>query len=123
LIVVSVPTLQLGCDVKVPLSGTEGKARRCSLGISTTPPSFDYIRYKAGEGKRMTSDKGNRLAKVIPEEALSDQSTGDPKLDRGIQTRIGDQLRAMYDELMEQPVPDRFKDLLAKLDQSNEEKA
>jgi len=29
----------------------------------------------------------------------------------------------MYDELMEQPVPDRFKDLLAKLDQSNEEKA
>ena len=71
----------------------------------------------------MTSDKGNRLAKVIPEEALSDQSTGDPKLDRGIQTRIGDQLRAMYDELMEQPVPDRFKDLLAKLDQSTEEKA
>jgi hypothetical protein len=71
----------------------------------------------------MTSDKGNRLAKVIPEEALPDPSSSDPKLDRGIQTRIGDQLRAMYDELMEQPVPDRFRDLLSKLDQSNEEKA
>ena len=71
----------------------------------------------------MTSDKGNRLAKVLPEEALPDQISSDPKLDRGIQTRIGDQLRAMYDDLMEQPVPDRFKDLLAKLEQTNEEKA
>jgi hypothetical protein len=71
----------------------------------------------------MTIDKGNRLAKALPEEALPDQSASDPKLDRGIQTRIGDQLRAMYDDLMEQPVPDRFKDLLAKLEQNNEEKA
>ena len=71
----------------------------------------------------MTSDKGNRLAKALPEEALPDQLSSDPKLDRGIQTRIGDQLRAMYDDLMEQPVPDRFRDLLAKLEQNNEEKA
>ena len=54
----------------------------------------------------MTSDKGNRLAKVIPDDALPvTHHRPDPKLDRGIQTRIGDQLRAMYDELMEQPVP------------------
>jgi hypothetical protein len=71
----------------------------------------------------MTSDKGNRLAKVLQEEAFPDQLSSDPKLDRGIQTRIGDQLRAMYDDLMEQPVPDRFKDLLAKLEQNSEEKA
>jgi Anti-sigma factor NepR len=71
----------------------------------------------------MTSDKGNRLAKALPVEALPDQLSSDPKLDRGIQTRIGDQLRAMYDDLMEQPVPDRFKDLLAKLEQNSEEKA
>jgi hypothetical protein len=71
----------------------------------------------------MTSEKGNRLAKVIPEDALPDKLTGDPKLDRGIQSRIGDQLRAMYDDLMEQPVPDRFKDLLTKLERGNEEKA
>ncbi|WP_349370602.1 NepR family anti-sigma factor [Salinarimonas sp.] len=43
--------------------------------------------------------------------------TADPKLDRAIQARIGDQLRAMYTELLEQPVPDRFRDLLEKLDQ------
>jgi hypothetical protein len=69
----------------------------------------------------MTSDKGSRLAKVIPEESLSDKLTSDPKLDRGIQSRIGDQLRAMYDELMHQPVPDRFKDLLSKLEQDGRE--
>lgn len=38
------------------------------------------------------------------------------KLDRATQTRIGDQLRAMYGELLEQPVPDRFRALLAELD-------
>src|SRR3954452_8539825 len=103
----SVPTFQLGSGLKVPPSGTEGKDRRCRLGRSTTPPSLTLIRYKAGEGKRMTSDKGNRLAKVLQEEAFPDQLSSDPKLDRGIQTRIGDQLRAMYDDLMEQPVPDR----------------
>ena len=35
---------------------------------------------------------------------------------------IGDQLRAMYDELMQQPVPDRFKELLDQLDKKNEGK-
>jgi hypothetical protein len=39
----------------------------------------------------------------------------DATLDRAIQARIGDQLRAMYDGLMEQPVPDRFHALLARL--------
>ena len=47
----------------------------------------------------------------------------DPKLDRAIQARIGDQLRAMYTELMEQPVPDRFRDLLEKMEQENKEKS
>ncbi len=43
-----------------------------------------------------------------------------PKLDRGTQSRIGDQLRAMYTELMEQPVPDKFKALLDKLEDKKE---
>ncbi len=71
----------------------------------------------------MTGDKGKRLATVIPEASLNEKLTGDPKLDRAIQSRIGDQLRAMYDDLIQQPVPDRFKDLLDKLGQNGEEKA
>ena len=46
--------------------------------------------------------------------------SGGPKLDRGTQSRIGDQLRAMYTDLMEQPVPDKFKALLDQLDQRKE---
>jgi len=71
----------------------------------------------------MASDKGTGRAAAVPEASLDDKLSGDPKLDRIIQRRIGDQLRAMYDDLMQQPVPDRFADLLSKLEQSGEEKA
>ena len=64
----------------------------------------------------MTVDKGNKLARTILDSSLNDKLATDPKLDSGSQKRIGDQLRAMYDELMQQPVPDRFKDLLDQLD-------
>ncbi len=37
-------------------------------------------------------------------------------LDRQIQAKIGQQLRAMYDEVVDQGVPDRFSELLQKLD-------
>jgi hypothetical protein len=39
-----------------------------------------------------------------------------PLLDRQIQGRIGEHLRALYDGLMQQPVPDRFRDLIARLE-------
>lgn len=66
----------------------------------------------------MTSEKGNRLARTIPEASLSSALSLEPKLDQVSQDRIGDQLRAMYDDLMQQPVPDRFKDLLEQLDRT-----
>jgi hypothetical protein len=43
-------------------------------------------------------------------------SPAEPGLDRQVQARIGDNLRAMYDELLQQPVPDRFRDLLGQLE-------
>jgi Anti-sigma factor NepR len=42
----------------------------------------------------------------------------EPGLDRDIQKHIGARLRAMYDELRDQPIPDRFLDLLGKLDRN-----
>jgi hypothetical protein len=64
----------------------------------------------------MTGDNGNKLARTIPDASVNAKLGADPILDSGSQKRIGDQLRAMYDELMQQPVPDRFKDLLDQLD-------
>ena len=40
------------------------------------------------------------------------------KLGRDVQARLGQQLRAMYDEVVNQGVPDRFADLLNRLDGS-----
>jgi hypothetical protein len=38
------------------------------------------------------------------------------KLGRDIQAKIGQQLRALYDDVVNQGVPDRFADLLTRLD-------
>jgi hypothetical protein len=38
------------------------------------------------------------------------------KLGRDVQARLGQQLRAMYDDVVNQGVPDRFTELLNRLD-------
>jgi hypothetical protein len=42
------------------------------------------------------------------------------RLGRDIQAKIGQQLRAMYDDVLNQGVPDRFSALLNRLDQKDE---
>ncbi len=44
---------------------------------------------------------------------------GAPQLNSEIQTKIGQQLSKIYDEMVHQGVPDRFRDLLERLDQPN----
>ncbi len=68
----------------------------------------------------MTGDKGNKLARALPGASADGKLGTDAKLDSSSQKRIGDQLRAMYDELMQQPVPDRFKELLDQLDKKKD---
>lgn len=70
----------------------------------------------------MMSDHGKSLTTMASNPAVKDDSPLEPTIDRASQSRIGDQLRAMYNELMQQPVPDRLMDLLGRLDQGNEEK-
>ncbi len=66
----------------------------------------------------MMIQKGKRSAVALSRPSLS--ATDGPGLDRAVQARIGDNLRAMYDELLQQPVPDRFRDLLGQLEQPRE---
>lgn len=42
------------------------------------------------------------------------------KLGRDIQAKIGQQLRALYDDVVNQGVPDRFTDLLNRLDKPDD---
>jgi hypothetical protein len=51
------------------------------------------------------------------EQVMKDQkSQGKSGLNAEIQSRIGHQLRAMYDDVVRQGVPDRFAELIRKLD-------
>jgi hypothetical protein len=45
---------------------------------------------------------------------------GEPSLGRDIQTKIGQQLRAMYDDVVNQGVPSRFVDLLDRLEKRDD---
>ena len=47
---------------------------------------------------------------------------GGAGLDRNIQLRIGEGLRAMYDDVVREGVPDRFADLLKALDRPGGDK-
>ncbi len=57
---------------------------------------------------------GERDIPESPNGGSSLQASG-PVLDRVIQAQIGDKLRAMYGELVEQPIPDRFANILDRL--------
>lgn len=48
----------------------------------------------------------------------SDNTSG--SLDKEVQTKIGQQLRAMYDDVVRQGVPDRFADLLKQLERRDD---
>ena len=76
--------------------------------------------------KQPTTAKGRRAAprtpmSVLPyaqpygDLALRDPSLPVPSLDRGVQDRIGRELRAMYADLERQPIPQRRLDLVGKL--------
>jgi hypothetical protein len=45
-------------------------------------------------------------------------TTKPAKLGRDVQARLGQQLRAMYDEVVSQGVPDKFADLINRLDKT-----
>jgi hypothetical protein len=64
------------------------------------------------ERKPVKSGSKMHLTDVTPKHAA---------LSRQIQDRIGQQLRAMYNDVVAQGIPDRFTELLKKLDQGDNE--
>ena len=59
-----------------------------------------------GQQKQMETAATNRNKRGAPKPA---------KLTRETQARLGQQLRAMYDDVVSQGVPDRFSDLLNRI--------
>lgn len=56
---------------------------------------------------------------VATDEIMETRRPAEPAgttLDDFTRTRLGTHLRAMYEQVVQQPVPDRFRDLIARLD-------
>lgn len=47
---------------------------------------------------------------------IADSSTAGPALPKDLQSQLGHRLKAHYDTLLGEPVPDRFKELLGLLE-------
>jgi hypothetical protein len=50
---------------------------------------------------------------------MQETPRADPRLDPAAEARIGRKLKAMYDQVVNEPVPDHLLDLLGKLDASS----
>ena len=55
----------------------------------------------------------------MPQTEKLEESPNKGRLSRDIQRKIGQQLRAMYTDVVNEGVPDRFADLLRRLDDKN----
>lgn len=56
----------------------------------------------------------------LPMDTTVTQKKSPAKLGRDIQAKLGQQLRAMYDDVVNQGVPDRFSDLLNRLNDNGD---
>lgn len=68
-----------------------------------------------------TEDPGpDRLERSM--DVQSEPEKGEARLTREIQIKIGQQLRAMYADVVDQGVPERFVELLRRLERSQKDK-
>ncbi len=61
-------------------------------------------------------DRPGGARKPTVEAASSRNKKQTAKLSRDVQAKLGQQLRAVYDDVVSQGVPDRFAELLSRLD-------
>jgi Anti-sigma factor NepR len=72
---------------------------------------------KAGRGSESAPDKKKGKKMQAGTEQRSSENAR-PRIDPRVQREIGKHLRAHYDEVIKEPVPDKFIELLEQLEQS-----
>jgi hypothetical protein len=70
-----------------------------------------------------TGKPAGQTALQRPDPDDKKKSTKGNRLDRGTRAKLGQQLRAMYDEVVSQGVPSRFAELLNGLDNEGKQNA
>jgi hypothetical protein len=76
---------------------------------------------------KMTDEKPDKTGNAMQPEKTADKaeprmksSSGSARLGRDVQNKIGQQLRSMYDDVVKEGVPDRFREMLRPLDSSDD---
>ena len=64
----------------------------------------------------MSKDHKDNPDEMTATSASSAPGTASRKVDKGVQTAIGTRLRAYYDEVAKESIPDRFVELLKQLE-------
>lgn len=64
--------------------------------------------------------KNSKAGPKMPSQALAGEGRPQPRLGHDIQAKIGRQLRAIYDDVVNQGIPDRFAELLNRLDERDD---
>ena len=67
-----------------------------------------------GPPRDKNKNEGKKMRTASQGSSARDRTTIDPR----IQVEIGKHLRAVYDDVINEPVPDKFMELLQKLEQS-----
>ena len=73
---------------------------------------------KGGEGSG--GALGNTGKRMLQENKAGGSEQGGAQIDPRIQTEIGKHLRAIYDDVINEPVPSKFMELLEKLERSTQ---
>ena len=68
-----------------------------------------------GASRKASADARTQTAEACAASTDRSEPPG-RRLSEQTQTRIGAQLRSLYDNVLQQPVPDRFRDLIERLD-------
>lgn len=71
-------------------------------------------------GKRADAAAAKKGKKMRTEMHGGSSGGGGARLDPRIQTEIGKHLRAVYDDVINEPVPSKFMELLEKLERSTQ---
>jgi hypothetical protein len=91
------------------------RPRKTELGAGRYPAAGQAWMAKSDEERQLKADKADMTASV----AKHVRKTSDPT----VQAAIGRKLRALYDEVANEPVPERFSELLKQLaDQENQDR-
>jgi hypothetical protein len=92
----------------------QGKEAALPARLSRSGTASDHTSHAISNAQDSSADQlPHPSAKAAARGGLSDHT----------RTRLAAQLRTMYDSITQQPVPDRFAELIAKLDSGDHEKA